>query len=111
MGELRIKIASEYTTHPGSRYISEGLWSGEDFRKKIFDKALHEAINSKVKLIIDLDGTSGYSTSFLEEVFGGAARDFGSDIVFKTVKVISLEEPYLEDDIIEYIKYANEIMA
>ena len=104
---MKIKIASEFSTAPGPRYISEGKFSGEQFRKeKLLPKVL-EAIDKKCKLAIDLDGTSGYGTSFLEESFGGLIRmDKLSLATLKTLlEFISKEEPDLipeiEEDMVE----------
>src|SRR5215212_7406867 len=72
---MRIKIASEFSTAPGPRNISEGKFSGEQFRKELLLPKVREACDKKSQLIIDLDGTSGYGTSFLEESFGGLIRE------------------------------------
>lgn len=55
-----------------------------------------------------MDGTIGYATSFLEEVFGGLARKHGVDLVLSTIDLVSSEEEYLKDDILDYIKKAND---
>jgi len=64
-------------------------------------------LDEKQSLTIDLDGTLGYGTSFLEEVFGGLAREFTIDEVLNHIKILSNEEEYLIDDIMEYIKDAK----
>ena len=60
-----------------------------------------------MKLIVDLDGAAGYATSFLEEAFGGLAREFGSQAVSNTLELKSNDEPYLVDEILTYIRNAN----
>jgi len=55
------------------------------------------------KLEIDLDGTEGYATSFLDEAFGGLARKYGKEKVIKSLVFISYEEPYLIDEIKSYM--------
>ncbi len=104
MDELKIKVALEFTKTPGPRNRTEGEFSGEQFREEVLCKKLEVAIQKKIKLIIDLDGTFGYGTSFLEEAFGGVARLYGADEVLNHVEFISEEEPYLIEDIINYIK-------
>lgn len=106
---MKIKISSDYAKSPGPRLIAEGKNSGEEFRKKILLPKLKEAIERSIRLEIDLDGTAGYGTSFLEESFGGLIREDGFDLqklrdvfIFKSV-----EEPGLLDEINEYLEEAE----
>nr|WP_247681885.1 STAS-like domain-containing protein [Paenibacillus sp. Marseille-P2973] len=101
---MRIEIASEFTKTPGPRSRTEGEFSGEQFREEILCEKLEKAFNENVKLIVNLDGTFGYGTSFLEEAFGGAARIYGAEKMLNHLEFISNEEPYLIDDITEYIE-------
>jgi len=98
----------DFSITPGSRYKDEGAraHSGQEFRENFLEDKFIEAIDKKVKLIVDLDGTIGFGTSFLEEVFGGLARKFGKKEVKETLDFISNEEPYLIKDIKEYIEHA-----
>lgn len=65
-----IKIASEFSEAPAGRFYDDGPFPGEKFRDEILIPALRE----HKSVIIDLDGTAGYGSSFLEEAFGGAVR-------------------------------------
>ena len=65
-----IHIAVEYSRYPGGRHISGGPFSGEDFREKF----LIPLWKKNERVIIELDGTRGYGSSFLEEAFGGMVR-------------------------------------
>ncbi|PNK65214.1 DUF4325 domain-containing protein [Pantoea sp. FDAARGOS_194] len=101
-----IKVADRYPC-PGPRYKKLGSASGEDFRDWI-----EQELASNEGLVIDLDGTEGYGSSFLEESFGGLIRK-GYDIdVIRGIKLKSDEEPELIDEIKEYIedaiKYSHE---
>jgi len=100
-------IAEAFSISPGSRYPEEGDYSGQEFRERILSPLFNQAVKEKVKLIVDLDGTLGYGTSFLEEVFGGLARKESIDIVLQTLRIKYDEEDYLKEDIIEYIKDAR----
>ena len=97
-----IKIADRYPC-PGPRYIRLGPASGEEFRESWLNKELNHCSD----LTIDLDGTIGYGSSFLEEAFGGLIREnnLPSSVVLG-LKFISIEEPELVDEIEEYIKDA-----
>ena len=61
-------------------------------------------------LFIDLDGTAGYGTSFLEEAFGGLIREdrFSYDVITSTVEYKSDEEEYLIEDTQAYLKEASD---
>ncbi|MGM9508576.1 STAS-like domain-containing protein [Larkinella sp. GY13] len=107
MKQLIVNIAKEFTKTPGPRYIWEGEFSGELFRQKILTDKFHQAVDQNSTLVVQLDGTAGYGTSFLEEVFGGLAREEGIKKVQKYLEVISNDEPYLKDDILEYVREAE----
>lgn len=107
---MTINIAKEYTETPGARYISDGPYSGEDFRDNILESKYKKCIENKEKLVINFDGGYGYSTGFLEECFGGLVRKgYNGDEMLATMIFISDEEPNLIDDIIEYITDAESI--
>lgn len=103
-------FVKDFSRTPGTRYRDEGekSHSGQQFReeylKPSFDKVLSGEFD---KLIINLDGTIGYGTSWLEEVFGGLTRELDPELVLKKIEFISEEEPYLIDDIIQYINDAK----
>lgn len=108
MDRIIVKI-SDFSKFPGSRYRDEGrkAHSGQEFREDILEPRFKEALNLGKKILIDLDGTIGYGTSWLEEVFGGLARTFGSTKVLSILDFKSEEEEYLIDDIKEYIQDAK----
>ena len=101
-------IATEYSKHPSARYEDEGTFGGEQLRI-IIAPLLRAAIQNKEKFQLVLDGTSGYGTSFLEEVFGGLIR--GEHIAYDDIKsylvIISAEEPELIDEINQYLDDAH----
>ncbi|ATP18283.1 MULTISPECIES: STAS-like domain-containing protein [Sphingobium] len=69
MRELHISVAKDYTRHPGPRYERQGEFSGERFRKVLVDR-----LKTADRIVVDLDGTSGFGSSFLDEAFGGLIR-------------------------------------
>ena len=100
MKKLIINIANEFSDCPGARYYEDGDFSGQEFREKFLEKNF-----KNYNLIeINLDGTEGYATSFLEESFGGLARKYSSDEVLSKILFISFEEPNLIDEIKSYIR-------
>jgi hypothetical protein len=108
MDRITIKIC-DFSKTPGSRYRDEGkkAHSGQEFREDILEPKFREAMERQSKILVDLDGTIGYGTSWLEEVFGGLARTFGYQKVLDMIDFKSEEEDYLIEDIKEYIKDAE----
>ena len=102
-----INISKDFTDTPGARYKSEGEYSGELFRETILIPKYVEAIAAKAQLKIELDGGFGYATSFLEESFGGLAREYDIQEVLRTLVFESNDEPGLINEITEYIKKAR----
>lgn len=97
---INISISKDFTKTPGARYKTDGPFSGEEFREKI----LEPIFSTNKIIIIDLDNTEGYATSFLEEAFGGLSRKYGTDACRKKLKFISDEDPLLIDEINEYLE-------
>lgn len=109
MDKIIIRIAEEYTTTPGVREEIEGDFPGEEFLEKILSPKFKIALEAKKKLLVDLDGTAGYATSFLEAAFGGLTREYkNSKIILENLELKSNDDPFLIDDIKEYIKEANQ---
>lgn len=104
---INYSIAKQYTRGPGPRYISEGPFSGEDFRESVLLSLIEQAQKQNTKLLIDLDGGYGYSTSFLEEAFGGAVRVLKCNTISTLLEFKSDEEPSLLEEIKEYIRAAE----
>jgi hypothetical protein len=67
-------VATEFSKHPGGRYVTEGPWSGELFRESFLLGRLEECMATATVLRVDFDGVVGAPTSFLEESFGGIFR-------------------------------------
>ena len=105
-----LKVSKEFTSTPGPRYRKEGTFSGQQFREDFLLDAIRKAIESDEILVVDLDGTAGYGTSFLEEAFGGLIRENNLElsVIDSHFEIISTEEEYLIDDISEYLKNAEE---
>jgi len=66
-----ISVAKDFSRFPAGRHRDDGPYSGELFR----DNTLCPALAQGTKVVVDLDGTLGYGSSFLEEAFGGLVRE------------------------------------
>ena len=106
-----LSIAKSFSETPGPRYTAEGNYSGEKFRSELLEPQYLSAKTNGEQLLVDLDGTDGYATSFLEEAFGGLARQFPCDDLLRVLRFKSEDEPFLEDEIRKYIREANQLAA
>lgn len=99
-----IKVSKDFSEEPYGRYYSDGEFSGERFREEFVLPALRECD----KVVIDLDGSEGYNSSFLEECFGGLVRKHNlSPIEIKLkLELISTEDESYLDEIQQYIDEA-----
>lgn len=70
MTSRTISVAGEFSPSPAGRYMNDGPFPGELFR----DRYLIPALKEHEEVTVDLDGTSGFGSSFLEEAFGGLVR-------------------------------------
>lgn len=108
--QITINVAKDFSPIPGARYPKEGDYSGQEFRTKFLAPKLKEAIEKNIILLVDLDGTLGYGTSFLEEAFGGLIRSdkFKFDEIKKHLRFSCLDDPSYIDEINSYIEDAYE---
>lgn len=100
----KISIARDFSTVPLGRFVDDSEFNGTTFREDFLIPALKD--NNLIE--IDLDGTEGYGSSFLEEAFGGLIRlhHFNNDELKRRVKLISNEDPTLIDEIHLYMAEA-----
>lgn len=107
--QLTINIAKDFSPIPGARYPIEGDFSGQEFRQNILAPKLKEAIQTNTILTVNLDGTLGYGTSFLEEAFGGLIRTdkFSYADIIDHLKLYCNDDPGYIDEINSYMEEAN----
>lgn len=98
----KINIARDFSLFPGGRYRTDGEHSGEEFR----DEYLIPALAKNEQVQIELDGTRGYGSSFLEETFGGLVRiGHAPEDLLKMIVLVS-RKPALVEEIQDYINAA-----
>jgi STAS-like domain of unknown function (DUF4325) len=101
---LKINIAKDFNRFPSGRFKRLGTTSGEGFRELFLETPLREG----KKIIIELDGTIGYGSSFLEEAFGGLIRVLKISPVELKAKIhLVSEDPALIEEILGYIDDAG----
>lgn len=89
-----INIAKDFSIFPGGRFKEDNEYSAEEFR----DTILIPCINKYNKIIIELDGTRGYSSCFLEEAFGGLIRKgYSKSFIHNHVQFVSSRESLIRE--------------
>ncbi len=101
---IKINISKDFSDVLGGRYRTDGKYSGEEFFESLLESKFKEAKSLNTKLEINLDGTFGYPSSFIDQSFGELGRRYGSEEVLSTLIFISEDQPVLEDKIKNYIK-------
>ena len=104
---LTLSIARQFSETPGPRTRDEGDFSGMQFLEELLLPMFEEARSKKEILTVDLDGTEGYATSFLEASFGALARKYDPNEILKTIRFKSDDEPHLIEEIKKYIADAR----
>ena len=102
MEKIIIKVL-DFTEAPGPRYIRQDKvgekTSGEAFYIDVLNAKFKECYENNNMLVIELDGVSGYPSSFLDEAIGELVYDFTRDIVDK----------YLDYETIMYKKRVQQV--
>ena len=96
-----LKIATQFAKACGGRKRTDGSCSAEEFYEDCFKPIFKMSLDKDEDLTVDLDGTAGYASSFLDESFGRLTLDldFTVDEINKRLHLISTEEPELIDEI------------
>jgi len=68
-----LMIATDFAKLPVGRYPKDGPFNGEKFRLEFLVPKLKDFD----RVVVDLTGTLGAGSSFLDEAFGGLIRDEG----------------------------------
>lgn len=98
---MNISISKDFSEDTGLRTSDLSDFSGEDFYHILLNEKFYQSSIIGEKLIVDLDFTSGYAPSFLDEAFGNLVFDFGIKYVREFLEIKSIEEPYLKEMIID----------
>lgn len=100
----KINVAEDFSRYPAGRYEDDGTYSGEVFRKNL----LIPSLESREKILILLDGTRGYGSSFLEEAFGGLVREgYDKKLILELLDFESTDKSLIME-IKDYIEHGDE---
>jgi hypothetical protein len=102
---FEIDLARDFSAHPYGRYDRHGPVNGSRFRREKLEPPLRAGDD----VLVDLDGTSGLSSSFLDEAFAGLVKSgvLTPNQFPKRVRIKSLRDPTYLDDIMEYVNEAK----
>jgi hypothetical protein len=100
----RISVATDFSDAPGARYRTDGPKSAEEFYEELLRPRFLAAKQAHAVLLVDLDGTWGYASSFISGAFGRLARDFGRQDVEKHLALKFDEDALLLEKINEEIR-------
>lgn len=101
---MRISVAKDFSPHPGPRWKRQGGHSGELFRERLM-----KALAASEFVLVDLDGTSGFGSSFLDEAFGGLVFGEGmsKDEVRRRIQIKSDEDATYATEAWEAVELAE----
>lgn len=104
MTTQKVSIAKDFSRFPAGRYPTDGKFPGEVCRRRHLVPALKEFD----AVVVDLRGTLGFGSSFLEEAFGGLIREegFSADDLHARLSFVS-DDGSLETEIWAYIDAAG----
>ncbi len=102
---ITINVAKDFTRFPSGRFRKNGETSGEAFREIYLEP--HLKVGEKIS--VELDGTIGYGSSFLEEAFGGLVRSLRlRPAILSSSLLIKTEDATLLDEVNSYIEEASQ---
>ena len=112
MRELQYDVAKEYYPRPMGRFRKDGSHSGQRFREEVllpFFKSLRDAPNQQ--LVLNFNGVSMTSSSYLDESFGGLIRTNGytkDDLMRHLVLIVDEDlKELITDRVTKYINDAE----
>ena len=107
---LRINIADDFSDTPDGRTPADSDFSGERFRKELLLPMYNEALRTGVKLEIYFDGCYGCPPSFLEEAFGGMAREEKIRGILDNIILIANDDETIHTRVEKYVREAEKLL-
>lgn len=100
-----LSVAKDFTPKPGARYRSDGKFSGEEFYEDYLEPKLSKIWGDpESKLILVLDGTYGYASSFISEICIRLVRKYrDKELIKRKIEFKSDDEPILIKEIYQLI--------
>lgn len=101
---VEIDIARDFSSEPFGRYPFHGPASGERFRDEFLVGPLRDGFD----VLVDIDGVTGLSSSFLDEAFAGLIRKgvLTRATFFERIQIKSERDPSYIQDVADYVNEA-----
>lgn len=101
-----INIAKEFSPYPVGRFYDDGPDSGQRFREEFLEPPLLAGETVEVQL----SGTEGFGSSFLDEAFGGVVRKFKftEEDVRKHLILVADDDPVDQSYLNETLEYITD---
>ena len=101
MARYVVSVARDFSKTPGPRKIKDGPFSGEKF----FHAVLLPALKAHELIEVDLDGTEGYGSSFINEAFRSivVVAGLAATEALRRVAIKSDEDEIYKEDAIDSI--------
>ena len=100
----KIHIAIDFSETPGAREKKDGEFSGQQFLEEQLLPKFKDAMSKRGLLLIDLDDTWGYPSSFISGSFGELSKQFGALKTLRHLTFKSDDDRLLIDQIKKVIK-------
>ena len=97
-----IAVSRQFSRFPAGRFTEDGPFSGQAFRERF----LIPALKAGKPFTVELDGTAGFGSSFLEEAFGGLVRSGWKAPEILSHMDLKCSDQSLVEEITEYINNA-----
>jgi hypothetical protein len=92
-----INFVQDFTDCPGGRLAIHGDFSGEEFREKFLKPALNDAD----RVVVNLNGASGFPSSFVDEAFGILCSQIGYERVRTKLHIELTDDPVALKEILD----------
>ena len=100
---MNISVAEDFSRFPAGRFLDDGPFPGAKFREQLV-----EALRKSKDVTVQLDGTMGYGSSFLEEAFGGLVRLCGLSAAELHLRLhLESSDPSLLEEVWAYVDEAQ----
>ena len=102
----QIIIHKDFTDSPGARYRTDGDFSGQEFYEDLLLPKFEKAVKNDGILMVDVDDTWGFASSFISGSFGLLSHKKGKEAVKKHLQLQS-NDPILIKKINKEIEAPN----